>query len=204
MSSRDIVAEERHVLAVLSSERFLRMEGLGNEIPFFIWAYPPQQEIEVRQATGRLLSALGSEHGLNVLAVDLFDLSVTLLGERGRGLLDRLEGLELTRSKSDFRRDLQRMLDPEKHIVPAITQRIDAQAQVDVLVLTGIGRVFPFIRSHNILNNLQRAASRIPVLTLFPGEYRQSATMGSSLVLFDRLTDDQYYRAKNIMEQEPA
>lgn len=199
-----MVAEERHVLAVLSSKRFLRMEGLGNEIPFFIWAYPSEHELEVQEATGRILSALRSEHGLNVLAVDLFDLSVTLLEERGRGLLDRLEDLELTRSKSDFRRDLQRMLDPEKHIVPAIKQQIDVEADLDLLVLTGIGRVFPFIRSHNILNNLQRAASRLPVLTLFPGEYRQSAATGSSLVLFDKLTDDQYYRAKNIMEQEPA
>lgn len=204
MSSRDIVSEERHVLAVLSSKRFLRMEGLGNEIPFFIWAYPPQRELEVQEATGRILSVLRSEHGLNVLAVDLFNLSITLLEERGRGLLDRLEDLEPTRSRSDFRRDLQRMLDPERHIVPAIKQKIDIEADLDILVLTGIGRVFPFVRSHNILNNLQRAASRIPVLTLFPGEYRQSATTGSSLVLFDRLTDDQYYRAKNIMEQEPA
>lgn len=204
MSSRDMGAEERHVLAVLSSKRFLRMEGLGNEIPFFIWAYPPQQEIEVQEATGRILSALRSEHGLNVLAVDLFDLSVTLLEERGRGLLDRLEDLEPTRSRADFCRDLQRMLDPEQHIVPAIKQQIDAEADLDVLVLTGIGRVFPFVRSHNILNNLQRVVTRMPVLTLFPGEYRQSATTGSSLVLFDRLTDDQYYRAKNIMEQESA
>ena len=139
-----------------------------------------------------------------MVAVDLFDLSISLLEERGRDLLDRLEDLEPTRSRSDFRRDLQRMLDPEKHIVPAIKQKIDDEADLDILVLTGIGRVFPFVRSHNILNNLQRAASRIPVLTLFPGEYRQSATTGSSLVLFDRLTDDQYYRAKNIMEQESA
>ena len=96
------------------------------------------------------------------------------------------------------------MLDPEKHIVPEIRRRIDAETDLDILVLTGIGRVFPFVRSHNILNNLQVAVSGFPVLLLFPGEYRQMASAGSSLVLFDMLTDDQYYRAKNIMEQEPA
>ena len=47
MSARDLVAEEAHVLAVLRSERFLRMQGLGNETSFFIWAYPPQRELEV-------------------------------------------------------------------------------------------------------------------------------------------------------------
>lgn len=204
MSTRDIVAEENHVLAVLSSERFLRMEGLGNETPFFIWAYPPQRELAVQDATRRILSALRSERGLNVLEINLFDLSVSLLSQRGHGLLERLEDLEPTRSRSDFRRDVQRMLDPEKHIVPEIRRRIDAETDLDILVLTGIGRVFPFVRSHNILNNLQVAVSGFPVLLLFPGEYRQMASAGSSLVLFDMLTDDQYYRAKNIMEQEPA
>ena len=204
MSTRDIVAEESHVLAVLSSERFLRMEGLGNETPFFIWAYPPQRELEVQDATRRILSALRSERGLNVLEVNLFDLSVSLLSQRGHGLLERLEDLEPTRSRSDFRRDVQRMLDPEEHIVPEIRRRIDTETDLDILVLTGIGRVFPFVRSHNILNNLQVAVSGLPVLLLFPGEYRQMASSGSSLVLFDMLTDDQYYRAKNIMEQEPA
>lgn len=204
MTARDISADERHVQAVLSSERFLRMEGLGNETPFFIWAYPPEQELEAQDATRRIISRLQTEHGLDVLVVDLFDLAVSLLQERGRGVLDRLEVLEPTRSRSDFRRDLQRMLDPEKHIAPAIRRRMEGRPDLDLIVLTGIGRVFPFVRSHNVLNNLQLVAPRVPVLTLFPGEYRQSATTGSSLVLFDRLTDDQYYRAKNILEQEPA
>lgn len=204
MSTRDIAAEESHVLAVLSSERFLRMEGLGNETPFFIWAYPPQRELEVQEATGRILSELRSTHGLNVLDVDIFELSMSLLQARGNGLLERLEELEPTRSRSEFRRDVQRMLDPEKHIVPEVRRRIEAYGGPDVLVLTGIGRVFPFVRSHNILNNLQVVVSGLPVLLLFPGQYRQAAGSGSSLVLFDRLTDDQYYRAKNIMEQEPA
>lgn len=204
MTARDISADERHAQAVLSSERFLRMEGLGNETPFFIWAYPPEQELEAQDATRRIISRLQTEHGLDVLVVDLFDLAVSLLQERGRGVLDRLEVLEPTRSRSDFRRDLQRMLDPEKHIAPAIRRRMEGRPDLDLIVLTGIGRVFPFVRSHNVLNNLQLVAPRVPVLTLFPGEYRQSATTGSSLVLFDRLTDDQYYRAKNILEQEPA
>ena len=60
--------------------------------------------------------------------------------------------------------------------------------------------MFP-IRSHNVLNNLQ-SRSRKPMLMFFPGRYEQSDTLGSSLVLFGRLKDDQYYRAKNILEQE--
>lgn len=204
MSDDDIASVEQHVLAVLSSDRFLRMEGLGNEVPFFIWPYPPEHELEVQEANSRIVDRLRTTHGLSVLVVDLFELAVELLEGRGGNMLERLEQIEPTRSRSAFRRDLQRMLDPEQHIVPAIERRIEAEAGVDLLVLTGIGRVFPFIRSHNVLNNLQVAVPDFPVLMLFPGEYSQTASLGSSLVLFNLLTDDQYYRAKNILEQEPA
>ena len=204
MSDYDIASVERHVLAVLSSDRFLRREGLGNEVPFFIWPYPPEQELAAQAATGRIIDRLRTTQGLSVLVVDLFELAVELLEARGGNMLERLERIEPTRSRSDFRRDLQRMLDPEQHIIPAIKRRIEAEAGVDLLVLTGIGRAFPFIRSHNVLNNLQVAVSDFPVLMLFPGEYPQTASSGSSLVLFNLLTDDQYYRAKNILEQEPA
>jgi hypothetical protein len=204
VSDDDIASVEQHVLAVLSSDRFLRMEGLGNEVPFFIWPYPPEQELEVQSANSRIVDRLRTTRGLSVLVVDLFELAVELLEGRGGNMLERLEQIEPTRSRSAFRRDLQRMLDPEQHIVPAIERRIEAEAGVDLLVLTGIGRVFPFIRSHNVLNNLQVAVPDFPVLMLFPGEYSQTASLGSSLVLFNLLTDDQYYRAKNILEQEPA
>ena len=204
MSDDGIASVEQHVLAVLSSDRFLRMEGLGNEVPFFIWPYPPEQELEVQSANSRIVDRLRTTRGLSVLVVDLFELAVELLEGRGGNMLERLEQIEPTRSRSAFRRDLQRMLDPEQHIVPAIARRIEAEAGVDLLVLTGIGRVFPFIRSHNVLNNLQVAVPDFPVLMLFPGEYSQTASLGSSLVLFNLLTDDQYYRAKNILEQEPA
>ena len=204
MSDDDIASVEQHVLAVLSSDRFLRMEGLGNAVPFFIWPYPPEQELEVQSANSRIVDRLRTTRGLSVLVVDLFELAVELLEGRGGNMLERLEQIEPTRSRSAFRRDLQRMLDPEQHIVPAIERRIEAEAGVDLLVLTGIGRVFPFIRSHNVLNNLQVAVPDFPVLMLFPGEYSQTASLGSSLVLFNLLTDDQYYRAKNILEQEPA
>ena len=82
-----------------------------------------------------------------------------------------------------------------------IRERIET-ASYDVLFLTGIGEVFPYIRSHSVLNNLQSVVTGKPMLMFFPGRYEQSDTLGSSLVLFGRLKDDQYYRAKNILEQE--
>ena len=118
-----------------------------------------------------------------------------------RGVWDRLLALEPEQDKDDFRELLQGMLDPQLHIAPAIRAKL-AEGDFDIFFLTGIGEVFPYIRSHNVLNNLQSVVTGKPMLMFFPGRYEQSDTLGSSLVLFGRLKDDQYYRAKNILEQE--
>ncbi|HJR88668.1 MAG TPA: DUF1788 domain-containing protein, partial [Aeromicrobium sp.] len=96
---------------------------------------------------------------------------------------------------------LQAMLDPQLHLAPALQAKV-RDGTFDIVFLTGIGEVFPYIRSHNVLNNLQSVVTGKPMLMFFPGDYRQSDSLGSSLVLFNSLTDDQYYRAKNILEQE--
>jgi hypothetical protein len=204
--TNELVDQETHVRAVLSSQRFLNMEGLVNEVPFFIWAYPPELEIEANEAERRIRKTLQTQQvpflgrSLEILKIDLYDLAIDIL--KDRKMLDRVEDLEPKRRKTDFRRDLQKMLDPEHHIIPAIKKRINESGSYDILFLTGIGHVFPFIRSHNVLNTLQSVASGRPMLMFFPGEYRQSPTLGSALVLFGKLPDDQYYRAKNILEQE--
>ena len=198
MSIASLAEQEEHLFNVLSGRRFLAMEGLGNEVPFFIYPYPPESALEVAQVKKRVKNRLGNA-GVTVREVNLYDLTVEILQERG--VWDRVLAKEPDQDKDEFRELLQGMLDPQLHIAPAIRAKIDDGA-FDVLFLTGIGEVFPYIRSHNVLNNLQSVVMGKPMLMFFPGRYEQSDTLGSSLVLFGRLKDDQYYRAKNILEQE--
>jgi hypothetical protein len=199
MNGTDLAQQEEHLFVVLSGKRFLQMEGLSNEVPFFIYPYPPESAIEVAAAKKRIKSRLKRE-GIEVLEINLYDLAVDIL--KDRGVWDRVLAIEPEQSKDDFREMLQGMLDPQIHIAPAIRERLAQAGAFDIFFLTGIGEVFPFIRSHNVLNNLQSVVTGKPMLMLFPGRYEQSDTLGSSLVLFGRLKDDQYYRAKNILEQE--
>ena len=105
--------------------------------------------------------------------------------------------IDPTVPKARFKELLQGVLDPETHLVPAIAERLSAHP-CDVLFITGVGEVFPYIRSHNVLNNLQSTAKAQPTLLFFPGTYTQSLESGASLDLFGRLHDDKYYRAFNI------
>ncbi|PMC61706.1 DUF1788 domain-containing protein [Corynebacterium xerosis] len=199
MRTDELSRQENHLVAVLSGERFLKMEGLSNEVPFFIYPYEPEHALDVAKAKKRVKNLLSGK-GIGVREINLYDLSVDVLKERG----DWEEVLEVEPEldKAEFAEILQSMLNPQQHLAPAIRERL-ADGEFDIVFLTGIGEVFPYIRSHNVLNNLQSVVVGRPMLMFFPGRYEQSDTLGSSLVLFGRLKDDQYYRAKNILEQEP-
>lgn len=195
----ELTHQEEHLFAVLSGERFLRMEGLSNEVPFFIYPYEPEHALSVAKAKKRIKNRLASK-GIEVREINLYDLSVEIL--KGRGDWEEILEVESGLDKTEFAEMLQSMLNPQQHLAPAIRELL-SDGEFNVVFLTGIGEVFPYIRSHNVLNNLQSIVVGKPMLMFFPGHYEQSDSLGSSLVLFGRLKDDQYYRAKNILEQEP-
>lgn len=198
MTRTEIANQEEHIFAVLSGRRFLQMEGLSNEVPFFIYPYDPRDALAIAESKKRIKNRLANK-GIVVREINLYDLSVEIL--KGRGVWDRLIALETEQDKADFMKPLQNLLDPETKIAPAIRAKL-ADGDYDIFFLSGIGEVFPYIRSHNVLNNLQSVVTSKPMLMFFPGDYKQSDSMGSSLVLFNLLTDDQYYRAKDIRQQE--
>ncbi|HJG42478.1 DUF1788 domain-containing protein [Corynebacterium phoceense] len=190
--------QETHLFNVMSSERFLNMEGLANEVPFFIYPYEPTDALAVDEIRHRVKNRLSSK-GINVTEIDLYELSVEYLQKRGAW--DKLIAAEPSLSKPELLELLQNLLNPQDHIAPLIGEKLSGDIS-DIVFITGVGKVFPYIRSHNVLNNLQSIIKDKPMVMFFPGRYEQSDTQGSALVLFGQLTDDQYYRAKNIMDQE--
>jgi len=195
IANQPIRERYNHLLTSISSDRFLKMEGLGNEVPFFICPFNPQEFQEMSQMYKSLVKALQNEKGVRVLKINLYNLTVDLL--KTRGVWERILETEQSISKQELKELLQGVLDPEAHIIPAIKAKMEEQ-DFDVLFITGVGEVFPYIRSHTILNNLQSTAKDKPTVMFFPGEYTHSVEDGSSLNLFGILHDDKYYRAFNI------
>lgn len=184
----------QHLARLVASERFLKMQGLGNEAPFFICPFPPHEAVAMEQMVRQLANRL-NQNGVRVLAINLYDLCVELLQERG--IWELMLETEPTVSKAELKELLQGVLDPEDYLAPAIAAKMRAAA-FDVMFLTGVGEIYPYIRAHNILNNLQSTAKAQPTVIFFPGKYTQSAEKGASLELFGMLHDDKYYRAFNI------
>ena len=187
-----------HLFLVISGQRFLKKQGLGNEVPFFICPFNPEESVEMDRIRGQLVNRL-ERAGVQVLDINLYDLAIEILKERS--IWEQILEVEETVSKEELKELLQGVLDPEAHLVPAIACKL-AASDFEVLFLSGVGEVFPYIRSHNVLNNLQSTAKEKPTVMFFPGAYTHSLESGASLDLFGRLHDDKYYRAFNIFHCE--
>ena len=199
----DLPKRLEHLFSVISEPQFLEMKGLGNEIPFFICPFNPADLVEMERDRKTLVARL-LQAGVQVLEIDLYDLSIEILKERG--IFDRIFTEETSFSKEQLKELLQGVLDPEFHLVPAIAAKIrekETHGGFSVMFLSGIGEVFPYVRSHNVVNNLQKVAKDKPTVMFFPGGYTHSRESGASLDLFERLHDDKYYRAFNIYHCEP-
>lgn len=190
-------SKQKHIKDVLSSERFLNKEGLGNEVPFFICPYLPNEGEKLYKIIEKLISELKKKE-VTILHINLYDLALDILENREGNLLGRIIAEETNLAKDELKDLLQSVLDTEDYLIPEIEKAMLAKDNFDILFISGIGEVFPYIRSHNVLNNLQSKAKDKPTVMFFPGEYTQSPKTGASLSLFSCLEDDRYYRAFNL------
>jgi len=197
VSAKNLAESQKHLLNVITSQRFLQNEGLNNEVPFHICPFEPQISSDMLQAIKQLKNEL-TDQKVRVLDINLYDLVTEILKEEGdwEWLLEN----ETSLTREELKEELQGIIDTESVLIPAIVKKMK-EATYDVIFITGVGEVFPYIRSHNVLNNLQRVAKEQPTLMFFPGRYQHSLSSGASLRLFDKLTDDKYYRAFNILDR---
>lgn len=187
-----------HLYRVVISERFLTKQGLGNEVPFFICPFPAEEGLTMIEDRKDLVTRI-KHAGFKVLDINLYDLALEILAERE--ILDQVLEIEPDSEKAEIKELLQGVLDPQAHLIPKIGEAIEATPH-DVIFLSGVGEVYPYIRSHNVLNNLQSTAKEAPTVLFFPGSYTHALATGASLDLFGQLHDDKYYRAFNILNYE--
>ncbi len=180
---------------IIASPRFLSMEGLGNEVPYFIHAYDIEDQETVYKKIEALIKRL-QLGGIPVAPLGLYDFVIDHF--KGSGDLDDLFGLEPTVSKATLLDEMMKMLSPESVVVPEIIKRIE-DASAKVAIIWQVGEVYPYIRAHEILTNLQSQLSDRPVIVFFPGEFITSYEEGFKLKLFGKL-EARYYRAFKLEE----
>ena len=182
------------IIPRITSRDFLDSKGLGNEIGFWIFDYPPEREMDVRNFfTSTVLPALGKQiPSIRAGTVNLLELVSDLLQERN--LLEKAMEMQLTKGDESTLAALRSVLKEDK-----LAQKIAAQfdiANLDLLILTGVGSVYPMLRTHTLLSALHPIMGNTPLLMFFPGKYD-----GHSLRLFNTLAEDHYYRAFRLIPE---
>lgn len=174
---------------ILSSQRFLKKEGLGGELPFFIHSFPVSQQQVLNANIQSLVKRLQNE-GIEILEINLYKLCLDIL--KRANIFNQIVEQEVNMPKLRLNRVLVSNLNVETVIIPEIHKR-HAESNAQIVFLTGVGEVFPFIRSHSILNNTQTLVGNIPLVMFFPGSYNNK-----TLTLFELIKDENYYRAHNL------
>lgn len=183
----DIKQELDKIKGRISDPNFLANKGLSNEVGIHVFKYEPQHELIVRDYIERLLNS--PPNGFRVIERDLYKIMLEILEEKR--VLSTVPALEEKKGKDYLLAQLQKIATQEAFLNK---MKYEPHKPGDVLFLTGIGKAYPFMRSHKMLDSMQQAFSDIPIVMFYPGEFN-----GQSLVLFDKFHDGNYYRAFNLL-----
>jgi hypothetical protein len=191
-----LTLEERlnQIIPRITSQDFLDSKGLGNEIGFWIFDYPPERELDVRDfLNNTILPALPKlAPSIRAQTVNLLTLVTDLLEERK--LLDKAIQMQQTKGDDSALAALRSVL-KEDRLAQKIAEQFDV-ANLDLLMVTGVGSVYPMLRTHTLLSALHPIMGKTPLLMFFPGKYD-----GHSLRLFNTLAEDHYYRAFRLIPE---
>ena len=187
-----------HLLQVMRSPRFLTMTGQIKEVPFFICPFHPQEANEFNTVAKQLENKLALEN-IRVLTINLYDLCIELIKQDDNW--DMVLEFEQENPKEEMLELLKGMLDSKEFIVPAIATKLNEQPS-DILFLTGVGEVYPYLRSHTLLNNLQSTVKNQPMVIFYPGKYVETSEGSTALYLFESMRGSPYYRAFNILKYQ--
>lgn len=175
---------------VIKKDSFHKNKGLGNEIGYYIFDYKAKYELKVREYTKNLIDKINNNNcGFKIDEFDLYNIVVEIL--ESEGFLDETFNLEgkkgLNKTNQVINKLLQLNSDRNNLIINHIKNNV---LKNSVLFITGVGKVFPILRSHDVLNNLHQHIDKNPVVMFFPGEYT-----GHEFRLFGNIKDNNYYRA---------
>ena len=177
--------EERldKVRSLIQEKDFLEGRGLSNEVNIRIFCYEPEEEMAVRHFIKQLLSDQALP--CRVLENNLYDIFLSCCEEKR--ILGRMESMESKKGKAHLHQQIVKAVGVQDYI-KKICEKDPHRG--DVILLTGVGTAFPFIRVHMLLEALQPKVPDVPILVMYPGTFD-----GRHVKLFDKLPANSYYRA---------
>lgn len=180
--------------AAIRKPSFRQSSGRANEVNYWVFDYPPERELEVRERIEYLKNKnQKGMDGFELVVFDLYDIVIDFLEKKN--FMEKCYEFEKKRGIERIVKAVNNSMkinDDDSLVVQYIRDHTPENA---VVLLTGIGKCYPILRSHKVLNNLHQAFVRVPVVMFFPGTYNEQ-----ELILFNEIKDDNYYRAFRLVK----
>lgn len=180
--------------AMIQTTSFRENKGLGNEVGYYIFDYPPEQELYIRNWVEYVRQKNeNSGDDYRIIVFDLYDIVIDILIQKG--YLEKCYQFEKTKGFERVSKSISNMLKITSSDGLIVNYIKDHITEKSVVFITGIGKCYPILRSHTVLNNLHQVIDQVPVVLFYPGKYD-----GQELVLFGEIKDDNYYRAFKLVD----
>lgn len=175
---------------IIKEPSFLEKKGLSNEVGYYIFDYNPKYEMEVRVEVKHIEDKINSNenYGFKIVNFDLYEIIMDIL--KSQGFLDKTFEFEEKKGRNFAKNALISLLNLDSDDDLIVKYIVENTPNFSVVFLTGVGKSYPILRSHNILNNLHQRLDKVPVVLFFPGKYS-----GIDLILFNSLKASNYYQA---------
>ena len=172
----------------------LRIKDPSFQADYYIFDYNPEYELEVRKEVKYLKDKYdGSSFGFKIVEFDLYEVILEIL--KSKNYLEKTFEFEKKKGRKITKRAITNMLklsSSSNLIVNYIKERYSSDS---IIFITGVGKAYPLLRSHNVLNNLSEQVDDVPVIMFFPGKYS-----GLDLILFNTLKDSNFYKAQPLIK----
>ena len=173
--------------SLVVNPEFLEGKGLSNEVNIRIFCYDPKDEMAVRCFTDKLVT--DTKLPCRIKEYNLYNVFLSICDDKR--ITDRIAGQEEKKGKQFILDQMKRMASNTAFISK---MQYEQHQPGDVILITGVGAAFPFIRVHSLLEAMQPCFSDVPILVMYPGSFD-----GRYVKLFDKLNANPYYRAFNVV-----
>jgi len=176
-----------YLKAEIQKSEFLEGKGLSNEVNIRIFCYEPEQEMVVRHFIEQIV--VDQSIDCHLIECNLYKTFLNICDDKK--ITNRAPSMEEKKGKEHLLQQIKRFANNKSFVSK---MQYEPHNPGDVLMLTGVGEVFPFMRIHSLLEALQPEFPDVPILVFYPGKYD-----GRFVRLFDKLEPNPYYRAFSIV-----
>lgn len=165
----------------------------SNDLPIYIQTYPITNDEEVLVQVELLVNRLIKDSLINTIHIDLYKLVISILKEED--ILDNILESESEIFKTDVFEALCSVLSVERVMEEIDKMLVGCDNQPQIVCITGIAQLYPYLRAHNILNGITAMLRNTATILFYPGVYDNYR-----FSLFGTIKEDNYYRANNMSD----